>query len=172
MGENLSKETLERAIAENRILVLPAQIGQTVYNYHLSCFDGCTFQKRKFWDSFGHETGRCGTLPCHTKFHSIEQTKVCLDNIAWLLRTWGESTFATYEEAEAAAHQKVKENITTLRGLGFVLDKDGYSAKLPKWKISGNNLKTLYIRADSMDCALAQARLTHPDYDTCQVVDE
>lgn len=135
MGENLSKESLQQAIEENRVLVLPARIGQTVYHYHLTCFDGCLFQKRKFWDSFGHETGRCGTLPCHTRFHSIEQKEVSIANIEWLFRTWGKSTFATHEEATAAAREKVNENIATLRGLGFKLDTSGYSAKVSDdWK--------------------------------------
>lgn len=172
MGENLSKESLQQAIEENRVLVLPARIGQTVYHYHLTCFDGCLFQKRKFWDSFGHETGRCGTLPCHTRFHSIEERKVNLANIDWLFRTWGKSTFATHEEAEAAAHEKVKENIATLRGLGFKLDANGYSVKSPymlTWKVSGKNLRTLYIRAECMDDALAAARERNPNYNTCQV---
>ena len=172
MGENLSKESLQQAIEENRVLVLPARIGQTVYHYHLTCFDGCLFQKRKFWDSFGHETGRCGTLPCHTRFHSIEEREVNLANIDWPFRTWGKSTFATHEEAKAAAHEKVKENITTLRGLGFKLDTNGYSVKSPDmltWKVSGRNLRTLYIRAECMDDALAAARQRNPNYNTCQV---
>ena len=172
MGENLSKESLQQAIEENRILVLPARIGQTVYNYHLACFDGCLFQKRKFWDSFGHETGRCGTLPCHTRFHSIEQKEVSLANIGWLFRTWGKSTFATYDEAVAAAHEKVKENVSTLRSLGFKLDASGYSVKSPEmliWKVSGKNLRTLYIWAECMDDALEAARKKNPNYNTCQV---
>ena len=134
MGENLSKESLQQAIEENRILVLPAQLGQTVYNYHLTCLDGCLFQKRKFWDSFGHETGRCGKLPCHTRFHSVEKVEVSLAIIEWLFRTWGKSTFATHEEAESAAHEKARENIATLRGLGFRLDENGYSRKLANSK--------------------------------------
>lgn len=172
MGENLSKESLQQAIEENRILVLPVRLGQTVYNYHLTCFDGCLLQKRKFWDSFGHETGRCGTLPCHTRLHSIEQIKVSLANIEWLFITWGKSTFATHDEAEAAAHEKVKENIATLQGLGFNLDANGYSVKSPDmliWKVSGDNLKTLYIQAECMDDALAAARQKNPNYNTCQV---
>ena len=172
MGENLSKESLQQAIEENRVLVLPARIGQTVYHYHLTCFYGCLFQKRKFWDSFGHETGRCGALHCHTRFHSIEEREVNLANIDWLFRTWGKSTFATHEEAEAAAHEKVKENIATLRGLGFKLDANGYSVKSPDvltWKVSGENLRTLYIRAECMDDALAAARERNPNYNTCQV---
>ncbi len=113
------------------MLVLPARMGQTVYHYHLTCFDGCLFQKRKFLDSFGHKTGRCGTLPCHTRFHSIEQKEVSLANIEWLFRTWGKSTFATHEEATTAAREKVNENIAILRGLGFRLDTSGYSVKMP-----------------------------------------
>lgn len=172
MSENLSNESLQQAIEENRILVLPARIGQTVYNYHLTCFDGCLLQKRKFWDSFGHETGRCGTLPCHTMFHSIEPTEVSLANIEWLLRTWGKSTFATHEEAESAAHEKVKENIAILRGLGFKLDERGYAEKTSKimtWKVSGKDLETQYIRATCADDALAKARRMNPNYNTCQV---
>lgn len=174
MGENFSKNELEQAITENRVLVLPAQIGQTVYNYHLSCFDGCLLQKRKFWDSFGHETGRCGKLPCHTMFHSIEKVEISLDNIGWLFKTWGKTTFATHEEAKTAAHEKIKENIATLRGLGFKLDERGYSVKSPGsllWKVSGKDLKTLYIRAACLDDALSEARRKNPNYDTCQVED-
>lgn len=172
MSENLSKESLQQAIEENRILVLPAQLGQTVYHYHLTCFDGCLFQKRKFWDSFGHETGRCGKLPCHTRFHSVEKVEVSLANIEWLFRTWGKSTFATYEEAESAAHEKARENIATLRGLGFRLDENGYSRKTPDvltWKVSGIGLETQYIRATCADDALAEARRINPNYNTCQV---
>ena len=64
MGENLSKESLQQAIEENRVLVLPARIGQTVYHYHLTCFDGCLFQKRKFYvclpDCHKHTESGCG----------------------------------------------------------------------------------------------------------------
>ena len=77
-----------------------------------------------------------------------------LANIDWLFRTWGKSTFAT------------------LRGLGFKFDANGYSVKSPymlTWKVSGKNLRTLYIRAECMDDALAAARERNPNYNTCQV---
>lgn len=172
MGENLSKESLQQAIAENRVLIIPAEIGKTVYHYSLSCFNGCFLQKRKFRDVFGYETGRCGELPCKTMLHEIYEMVVTLDNLGCIIKTWGDSTFATYDEAKAAADEKIKKNISILREYGFKLDGMGRAIKTVErkiWKISGKDLKTLYILADCMDDALAEARRKNPNYDTCQV---
>lgn len=121
-------DEITKAAEEKRLVILPAGIGDTVYTYHLDCFDGCFFQKELFNEVFEKkDDSRCGKHPCHTKFHSVQESTVSLSNIAWLLDTWERCTFATAEQAKEAAEKKILENKAELIRLGFKLDSKGYS---------------------------------------------
>ncbi|MDO4301917.1 MAG: hypothetical protein Q4D26_11060 [Clostridia bacterium] len=111
-------------------IILPVPIGSTVYNIHIDCFDGCSFQKEKFNEIFGEKdnnSGRCGKFPCYTRKLRITPEKVTLNNIKWLLDGWNKNIFASQEEAENYGKKIIQENRSVLISLGFKLDKNGYS---------------------------------------------
>ncbi|MCL2140315.1 MAG: hypothetical protein FWH42_01355 [Dehalococcoidia bacterium] len=126
----MNREELDTAIEQDRILVLPAPIGTVIYKVNTDCGDFCRWQDKL--TSVCREYGENITCDikaiCHTIHAGYIKDTLELDTLPYVLPFWGDTIFASKEEAISRTQKLVAAHRVKMLALGFEMDNKGYSS--------------------------------------------
>lgn len=104
---------------------LPIPLGASFYKYILACNNMCYITDNSQIGQIKDRIECNHNAICHTRLHSVKKEVLTLDNLAYFIREYGKTCFATEYEATTKAKRVIKENIDTLRSFGIEIDENG-----------------------------------------------
>lgn len=110
-------------------IAIPVPLGSTIYEYSTECCNACYIQKehRAYVKTLPNtrDLGCSKKAPCHTQFLGVREMTFTLDNIKYVLDHWGDTLFATYDEAFQIGKELTAAHIKEMRDMGYAVADNG-----------------------------------------------